>query len=259
MSRLRLLALMLAFLPAVAAQVAESADQLRNLELFLLIGQSNMAGRGQVEAQDREPIRGVYVLNREMKWAPAVDPLHFDKPDIAGTGLARTFARYLLRQNPKASIGLIPAAFGGTSLDQWAPGGELYQNAVRRAREAAKSGRLRGILWHQGEADSGKEENAKSYRRRFAAMIRQLRQDLGAGDIPVVVGQIGEFYRAPFARTVQEEQALIPLMVPRSAFVSSAGLGHKGDGVHFDSAALRELGRRYAHAYLSLELDWEEK
>ena len=45
-------------------------------QLFLLIGQSNMAGRGPVEAQDKEIIPGVFMLNKEMAWAPAVDPLH---------------------------------------------------------------------------------------------------------------------------------------------------------------------------------------
>src|SRR5579859_1025303 len=97
-----------------------------NLDLYLLIGQSNMAGRGPVEAQDKEVIPRVFMLNKEMAWVPAVDPLHFDKPAVAGVGLGRTFAKTMLRNNPSASIGLIPAAFGGTSLDEWKPGDKLY-------------------------------------------------------------------------------------------------------------------------------------
>src|SRR5205823_9265870 len=108
------------------------------------------------------------------------DPVHFDKPDIAGVGIGRSFAKALLQAAPSVSIGLIPAAFGGTSLDEWKPEGKLYADAVRRAREAMKSGRLRGILWHQGESDTDKEEGARSYRERFAVMIQQLRADLGA-------------------------------------------------------------------------------
>src|SRR3954468_2526779 len=109
---MRALALLLLSLCTVSAQP-------RDRELFLLIGQSNMAGRGPIEAQDREPIPGVYSLNKQMEWVPAIDPLHFDKPEIAAVGVGRTFAKTLLSVNPSASIGLIPCAFGGTSLEQW--------------------------------------------------------------------------------------------------------------------------------------------
>ena len=36
-------------------------------------------------------------------------------------------------------------------------------------------------------------------------------------------------------------------------YVSSEGLAHKGDSLHFSAAAARTLGRRYAEAYLALE------
>ena len=230
-----------------------------DLQLFLLTGQSNMAGRGVIEAQDKEPIPRVYVFTKDLEWKPAVDPLHFDKPEIVGVGLARSFSRELAKANPSASIGLIPCAFGGTSLEEWKPGGKLYNDAVTRARAAMKSGKLRGILWHQGEADSGKEENAKSYRERWTKVIGSLREDLNAGNVPVVVGQLGEFFTGAFARTVDEQLAIIPLQVPRTAFVSSAGLKAKSDNVHFDSPSLREFGRRYAHAFLMLDQRWSRE
>ena len=240
---------------------ASCAAQTPNLELFLLVGQSNMAGRGIVEAADREPIPGVYALNKELAWTPAIDPVHFDKP-YAGAGLGRWFAKTLKAANPSASIGLIPCAAGGTSLNEWAPEGKLYADAVRRAREAMKSGRLRGILWHQGESDTGDEALARSYRERWTRFVEALRRDLNAAEVPAMVGQLGEFtYKDRggamiFAPLVDEQLATIPLHVPRTAFVSSAGLKHKGDKVHFDSASLREFGRRYALAYMSLSPEW---
>jgi hypothetical protein len=233
--------------------IAAAQDQ---LQLFLLIGQSNMAGRGPMGPADREPIPGVLALDREMKWIPAVDPLHWDKPAIAGVGPGRTFAKELLQLNPAMKIGLIPAAFGGTSLDEWKPAGKLYENAVRRTREAMKSGKLRGILWHQGEADSRSEALAKSYDERFAAMIRQFRADLGAADVPVVVGELGEFFQAPFAAVVNQQLALAPLSVLHCAFVSSAGLTPKSDHVHFDTPSQHEFGRRYALAFAGLDPVW---
>jgi hypothetical protein len=221
-----------------------------------------MAGRGVVEDQDRQPIPRVLMLNKAMEWVPAVDPVHFDKPDIAGVGLARTFGKTLATAAPDATIGLIPAAFGGTSLDEWKAGGKLYEEAVRRAKFAMRTGKLRGILWHQGEADAGKKETAASYRDRFSAMIAQMRADLGEPDVPVVVGQLGRFLsegappRSPFAALVDEQLAIIPLTVPRTAFVSSGGLTSNPDHLHFDAQSQREFGRRYALAFLGLDAGW---
>jgi hypothetical protein len=235
---------------------AQSQDP-KDLQLFLLIGQSNMAGRGIVEAQDRVELPRIFMLNKALEWVPAVDPLHFDKPTVAGVGVGRSFAKLLVAEDPSASIGLIPCAFGGTSLDQWKRGGELYKSVVERTRQALKAGRLRGILWHQGESDSGKEETAKSYGARFAELMRNMREDLNAPDVPVVVGQLGEFHSSGFSAVVNEQLALVSLSVPHAAFVSSAGLVHKGDQVHFDAASQREYGRRYAHVFLSLDANWK--
>lgn len=220
-----------------------------------------MAGRGKVEPQDVAPLPGIWALGKDDKWKPATDPLHWDKPDVAGVGLGRTFAKTLQAQNPGAQIGLIPAAFGGTSLEQWKVGGELYTEAIRRARVAMKNGRIRGILWHQGEAECGKEELAKTYRERWTVILRSMQKELGAEGIPVVVGQLGRFLvkeKQPFADVVNQEQALLPLSYPRTAFVSTEGLRDKGDSLHFDSASARELGRRYAIAWLSLEGEWRK-
>src|SRR4051812_27600952 len=129
-------AILLALLMTGTLRAAESAAIAppEDMKLFLLIGQSNMAGRGVVGAEEKVPHPRVVALNKAMAWVPAVDPLHWDKPDIAGVGLASTFGRVVADADKTTRVGLIPAAFGGTSLDQWAPGGELYTNAVNRAR-----------------------------------------------------------------------------------------------------------------------------
>jgi hypothetical protein len=243
------------------------AQEPQDLDLFLLIGQSNMAGRGAVEEQDRKVIPGVFVFTKSMEWAPAIDPLHFDKPTIAGVGLGRSFAQQLVEARPAARIGLIPAAFGGTALREWQPGGGLYDEAVRRTRAAIRNGRLRGILWHQGEADSNSDELAASYADRFAQFIAYLRQDLRT-DVPVVVGELGPFFTERTAaegkvsnhgNIVNQQLARIARIVPRVGLARAAVLKDKGDGVHFDSASLRELGRRYAKVYLSLDPDWRRQ
>ena len=246
----RIVPALLLLLARLVAAAAETPSE--GLQVFLLIGQSNMAGRGTVEAQDRAPHPRVFMLTRALTWVPAVDPMHFDKPERIGTGLGRTFGLELAKGEPSTIIGLVPAAFGGSSLDEWAPGQPHYVNAVARMKEALKHGKLAGILWHQGESDSAPAK-AATYDERFARMIAQLRVDLGAQEIPVIVGETGRF--RPDGAAVNAALARLPELVPHCAFVSAEGLVDQGDRLHFDSASFRELGRRYAVAWQALQSD----
>ena len=235
--------------PAVPAREA--------LHLFLLVGQSNMAGRGKVEAADREPTPRVLMLDKAGAWLPAVDPMHFDKP-VAGVGLGRSFAAQVLDATPGITVGLIPAAAGGSPIDTWTPGGyhdqtksHPWDDAVARARVAMPAGTLKAILWHQGESDAT-PELAPAYEAKLHALIARFRDTLGAPDVPFIVGQLGRFEGVAWddaRRTVDAAHRALPDKVRRTAFVSSDGLVHGGDQVHFDTASLRELGRRYAIAY----------
>lgn len=236
---------------SAGAGLVSQAQAQSKLQIFLLAGQSNMAGRGIVQAQDKEPIAGVMALNKEMQWQPAVDPLHWDRPEIAGVGMGRSFGKAIRAAHPEMEIGLVPGAFGGSALHEWVPGSMHYKNAVERTRAALQRGVLRGILWHQGEADSADLDKARSYLTRWVPMMTSLKKDLNAEDVPVIVGQLGQFFvRSPYARIVNEQLAMIPATVQNTAFVPSHGLKHKGDDVHFDAPSLYEFGRRYAHAWL---------
>jgi hypothetical protein len=189
-----------------------------------------------------------------------VEPLHTDKPSIAGAGLGMSFARALADADPAVTIGLIPCAVGGTPLSRWEKGGDLYEAALARARLAMKDGTLRGILWHQGEADSVQEATARSYAARLSRMIADLRADLGGGEVPFVAGKLGPFL-APVAKdgtpsfwpVVNEQLATLPTLVSKVAVVESTGLQPKSDAVHFDTPSLREFGRRYARAMQQLQ------
>jgi hypothetical protein len=238
------------FLTALITAAAQTPST--DMQIFLLVGQSNMAGRGAVEAEDKVPHPRVFMLNKDLAWVPAVDPLHFDKPERIGTGLGKTFGALVADARPGVVIGLVPAAFGGSALDEWKPGLPHYDNAVARAREALKHGKLAGILWHQGESDRNPEK-AADYAERFASFIRQLRADLGRPDAPVVVGEIGRF--CPNEGPVNEQIRKLPFMVRRCALVSTEGLEGRPEQpevLHFVTPAFRELGRRYAAAWQGL-------
>ena len=245
-------------LKLISIALACFAANAQPVDIFLLIGQSNMAGRGLVSDADRVPTPGIFAFSKEKTWIPAVDPIHFDRPDRTGVGLGRNFAATLISMKAATTVGLIPAAFGGSALHEWVPGSTHYTNAVERTKAAlaaaGPNARLRGILWHQGEADANDEERAITYRLRFAKMIAALRKDLAAESVPVIVGQLGEFVQTKDysqLQRVNSELATLPLHIPLTAFVSSQRLKDKGDQLHFDSPSLKEFGRRYALAWLS--------
>lgn len=229
-----------------------------DFHLYLLMGQSNMAGRGVVEAQDKMPHPRVLKLSKDKQWLPAIDPLHFDKSQ-AGVGLGKTFGEVMAEANPQVTVGLIPCAFGGTPIARWKKGADLYQNAVDRAKAALNDGTLKGVLWHQGETDSGTKEIASNYSDTLAKLVTDLRSDLDAGDVPFVAGKLGEFLnrgkgdKPSYWPVINEQLDLLPMKLKNSAIASSVDLKHKGDVLHFDSPSFREFGKRYAAEMLKLQ------
>ena len=241
----------------LAAPREKSAGEKARLRIFLLLGQSNMHGRGAIEAQDRKPLPQVLVFTPSNHWDLAIEPLHGYGPR-AGIGPGLAFGKCMAAQNTNVSIGLVPCAVGASELKRWERGGDLYSNAVARAQAARRDGVIAGILWHQGEQDSMYQTNAVTYHQRLVKMIADIRADLGQPDLPFVVGQIGEFLytrkkqQTPYAGDVNDALASIPAEVPFTACVPSTGFTHLGDEVHLDARSQRELGKRYANAMRAL-------
>ena len=232
-----------------------------NFHLFLLAGQSNMAGRGIVEEEDKVPHKRVLTLDKYEKWIPAVDPIHFDKPKVAGVGLGKTFGIILAEKNPEITIGFIPCAVGGSPISVWEPGQYYeptksypYDDALKRAKTAIKYGIIKGILWHQGESDS-KPAKAEIYAEKLHALVERFRSDLDAPEVPFIAGQLGIHPDKPInhsKKLVTLTLKSLPEKVKYTGFVSSEGFTFNKDNVHFDSKSLREFGRRYAEVYLKI-------
>ena len=233
-----------------------------NFHLFLLAGQSNMAGRGTVEPQDTVVHAKILSLNKQNEWVPAIDPLHFDKPKVAGVGIGRTFALDYAADHPGVTVGLIPCAAGGSPIAAWEPGGyhdqtngHPYDDALQRVRIALKVGTLKGILWHQGESDSTPVRSVV-YEEKLHAMINRLRESFESPDVPFLAGQLGQFADKPWndsRKLVDGVHRSLPQKIGHCGFVESDGLGHRGDQTHFDSAALREFGHRYYRVFETME------
>ena len=244
----------------VAAAFASQDSAPAGLQLFLLAGQSNMAGRGDVAPEDRVGHPRVWMFDRNRQWVPAIDPMHFDKP-IAGVGPGRAFGIAIAEALPDASIGLIPTAVGGSPITTWEAGtvyretgASPWDDAVARTKAAMTRGRLRAILWHQGESD-GTDAAGPLYEQRLRALIARFRAELGDPDLPFLIGQLGRFDGKPWTHgydLVDAAHRRVAADVPFVAFVSSEDLKDKGDQLHFSAESARELGRRYAQAWLRM-------
>lgn len=254
-NKLALLAGALLFFSSVYAQSPPD-----KMDLYLLIGQSNMAGRGKIDPAGNAEREGIWVIQADNQWKKAKDPLHYDKPAVTGVGPGMSFAEKIHEANPDKVIGLIPCAVGGSRIDDWAPGQKheqtgiyAYDAMLERVKNAQKNGRIRGILWHQGEGDSTPEKSVV-YNKKLKAFFKKLRKDIGAKKVPVIIGTLGDFYvkKNPVAGEINRVIEAFPLENKRVYAVSSSGLTDLGDGTHFDAASARELGRRYAERLLSV-------
>jgi len=235
---------------SISAQNATANKPDPNFHLYFLIGQSNMAGRGKVDSISKAERPRILMLDKNGNFVPATDPLHFDKKE-AGVGPGISFAENMLPENNKVKIGLVPAAVGGTSIKLWIPGAydsitktHPYDDAMVRIKEAMKYGVLKGILWHQGEANSSTFSKSPTYIFQLEALIKRIRTELNEPNVPVVIGELGHF--RPAFNDFNDMLKQVPDSIPFTKVVSAEGLEQKGDNTHFNTAAARELGKRFA-------------
>jgi len=242
--------------PLSAVEKVEGAGA--KLHLYLLAGQSNMAGRGAVAEQDKTIHPRVFALNRENQWVPAREPLHFDKPTYVGVGPGLAFGKALAEADPNVTIGLIPCAAGGSLISVWKREGyhsqtrsHPYDDAIKRCRIAVRRGVLKGVLWHQGESDSNPQDGPL-YAQRLTDLISNLRRDLQSANLLFVAGTPADAFiaRKPDAALVIDATKAVARADENVYWVSARGLACKADRVHFNADAARELGRRYAEAVI---------
>lgn len=252
--------------PLDATDITKLPEGVERVDIFILMGQSNMKGRGVMPAEPLRNPRIVMMHKGTDDWFLARHPLHmigspkdFSGADNAGVGPGLSFAQTLAKADPKTRIALIPCAVGGSSIFQWRKGRKNYDDAMRRAKLALAQGpkgktRIAGVLWHQGESDSTSEGKVEAYAESLGKMIDDLRQDTGVPELPFIAGTIGEM-KSDVERRAQINKILLKVATirPHTACVDSREFAqHIGDRVHFDTATQEEHGRRYAAEYLKL-------
>lgn len=246
-----------ALLLSAPADEAWPASPTNGLDIYLCLGQSNMAGRGVLVEDEIVPSDRVWKFTRWERWLTATDPVQFDRGRDTGVGPSKMFGRVMADADPAARIGLVPGALGGTEIFRWTPSGDLFSNAVKRAQKALAAGTLRGIIWHQGENDSN-DADAPHYAERLEQVVKGFREALGAPDLPFVAGELGDFLerRPTLKDNFQSINAQIRATMerlPHCAWVGANDLDCNGDNLHFDADSARDMGYRMARAMLRLQ------
>jgi hypothetical protein len=247
------------------------------LKIFILAGQSNMAGNGvpaelPAEYQKHPDHVLMPIPPRYRKGRSRTDLVPFAPfPERFGPEVG--FAHAMAKAWPDSKIVLIKKAIGGTSALAWAPDwtreraaitendrvGPLYQNLMTNQikpilQRYGDDAEIVGILWAQGGRDGRYEKAAADYEQNLTRIIKAFRSDLKKPDLPFVLAHTVDAPERsfPHIERVRAAQKRIAESLPHTALVPIEGLSRKRDRVHFDTAGQLELGRRFAATYLKL-------
>ena len=251
-----------------------------NFYIFLCFGQSNMEGNARPEAQDLEGVSERFLLlpslddsvrgRKAGEWTLAVPPLC--RPN---TGLtpADYFGRTLIESLPSnVRVGIVHVAIGGCHIETFmtdsienyvehrAPGwmkGMLaaydnnpYARLVELAQRAQQDGVIKGILFHQGESNTGDSTWANKVKIVYERLLTDLQ--LSAENVPLLAGEVVQADGQGVCIGMNKQIDALPQTIPTAHVISSEGCTNGPDRLHFDAAGYRELGRRYAAKMLEL-------
>ncbi|KAJ4873091.1 putative carbohydrate esterase [Raphanus sativus] len=236
-------------------------------QIFILSGQSNMAGRGgvvkdhhlnrwvwdKIVPSECAPDSSILRLSADLRWEEAREPLHadIDTGKVCGVGPGMAFANAVRNRSDSDSgdvIGLVPCAVGGTAIKEWERGSHLYETMVKRAEESRKrGGEIKAMLWYQGESDVLDIHDAESYGSNMSRLIKNLRHDLNLPSLPII--QVAIASGGGYIDKVREAQ--LGLKLSNVVCVDAKGLQLKPDNLHLTTEAQVQLGLSLAQAYLS--------
>lgn len=223
---------------------AGEENTIKDTEIFttrqsvLMIGQSNMAGRGDLNIVETIKDDRIFMM-RNGRFIPMQEPIHDDKPTIAGASLGASFAKAFV-ETFDCELGLIPGAYGGTSLADWEVGGQYYRRALNMAKAAQETSEICAILWHQGEGDG----KTSDYTGKLKVILDAFIKDLGLDPdkIVIITGELGRFRSHTY---VNSSLVALGTYYKNYGVASSAGLTAQDVTTHFDAPSLRVFGYRF--------------
>jgi len=247
-------------LPAIY-EIKPNTSDLSDLDIYLILGQSNASGRAGIASDCKATLDNVYLMNRSYEWEGAKNP--FNRYNNIGEesykysnkmNFGYPFAKMLSQYVPGQKIGIINNAVGGTNLGQWEKGGtkDYYEKTMLMVKEALKYGEIKGILWHLGSSDMGRGYTRDEYITKLNNFANSFREDIGDMTIPFIVGELAPTSdeRIEFNKVFMSI-AEGDIHVDYSACVSAEGVV-TSDGSHFTSNECKLMGRRYADEILKM-------
>lgn len=249
--------------------------------IYLCFGQSNMEAGARPEVQDKGEVDPRFQmlatvdmprLNRTKgNWYVATPPLNRQENNM---GPVDWFGRNMVANLPKdIRVGVINVSVAGAGIELWGKegwdtyldtretwmknmvkqyDGGPYQRLVEMARIAQKDGVIKGILLHQGESNSTDTNWPAKVKGIYDNLMKDL--NLNPKKVPLLAGELkskeehGVCY--PFNTNIL---AHLPEYVPNAHIISSKGVKGTPDQFHFNTAGMRELGKRYAIEMLKFE------
>ncbi|MCB2131476.1 MAG: hypothetical protein KDD96_03265 [Rhodobacteraceae bacterium] len=253
-----------------ARRAAPSAPLPAPHHVFVVAGDANASGRAPETDLDVYPESARHWAALD-SWAPVGSRLYHGpwetgavaRPDPAANhGWARAFANAYQAAFPDNAVHLIGVArdASGFANGTWTRGNSAYEAAVARvnAALAALPGNavLRGILWHQGDADSQAPATLAGYANALDQCIDNLREDIAAanGSTPFVVGghaPLSGLYHPVVQNTCQScvnrkpHTGYADPSVPTEATLF--------DGLHLTAASNAAMGQAYLAGLLEAE------
>ncbi|HRP34188.1 MAG TPA: sialate O-acetylesterase [Agriterribacter sp.] len=228
-----------------------------NVWVFILAGQSNMAGRGKVEPIDTIPDYRILTINKERELILAKEPLHFYEPTMTGLDCGLSFGKELLKHIPDSiSVLIIPTAVGGSSISQWINDSTfrnvtLLTNFNEKIEIGKKYGTIKGILWHQGENDATDQGTIEIYNKQLKKLFTLFRNSIDNSGLPLIIGELGSFSKTDDNwQVINSKIEEYVKTDPNSYLINTNDLKDRGDRVHFDSEGQREMGRRFAERFI---------
>jgi len=244
---------------AAGGAAGSSATSAATFHVFLLLGQSNMAGYAKAQDADKVKNDRIRVLGfdacaetgrQKDQWDVAVPPLHECWNSAVGPG--DWFSKTLIDVLPAGdTIGLVPCAISGERIETFLKvGGTQYDMIVRRARAAQQAGGvIDGILFHQGESNNGDP----SWPGKVSTLVTDLRTDLGLGTVPFLAGELAYDGNAKGHNVLVNQ---LPGLITNGFVVSAMGLAlDPADTqwhLHFGHDETVTFGKRYAQKMIEV-------
>lgn len=254
-----------------------------NLHIYLAFGQSNMAGQSMITKKDlvQNPrflvLRTVEYSGQSIgEFYPAVPPLGHSGTRV---GILDFFGRAMVEALPDSiKVAVATVALGGQSIDMfdkdryqeyvqkatssgnnwWVPffeeyGSNPYKRLVEVGKIAKTKGVIKGILFHQGEADAYRGDWPTQVKKVYNDLMTDLQLD--STKVPFLMGEFVSTEEGGQMGWRNSTVAKVASMIPNGHLISSKACPSMYEPLailHFSREGYEILGKRYASMMLRL-------